>query len=175
MQQPIPLSTTEITFSLPVLVNEVPETKPKKEKKPEGRPTVMTKDVLQKLEDAFMNCFTDEEACLYAGISPKTLYNYQNDNEDFLQRKQLLRKSPNLVAKTELVKAIKGNVDQSRWWAQNKMSDEFSPKAKIDHTVTTDLDPLDPEREELLKDFNTKYRDLMKKRIIDKQTKQENL
>lgn len=42
-----------------------------------GRPTKFTPEVLNKLEQGFMYSFSDEEACLYAGVSPKALYNYQ--------------------------------------------------------------------------------------------------
>lgn len=98
-----------------------------------GRKEKITPDVLQKLEDAFAFCYTDEEACLYANISPRTLYYYQERHPEFVQRKQALRLSPNLVAKKELVGGIKGNLDQSRWWAKNKMQDEFSEKSTLEH------------------------------------------
>jgi hypothetical protein len=93
----------------------------------------ITPEVLHKLEDAFTFAFNDEEAALYAGISPRTLYYYQNLHPKFVQRKEQLRKTPNMAAKKELVKAINGNVEQSRWWAKNKMSDEFGPKTKVAH------------------------------------------
>ena len=88
----------------------------------------MTPEVLQKLEDAFANSFSDKEACLYAGISPATLYNFQEKYPAFLERKELIRLTPNMAAKKELVKNIAGNLDQARWWAQNKMTDDFGPK-----------------------------------------------
>lgn len=94
-----------------------------------GRPTVFTPDVLQKLETAFAYSYSDEEACLYAGISPRALYYYQEKNPEFLQRKQALRLTPNLSAKKELVDGIKGNLEQARWWAQNKMKGEFGGNA----------------------------------------------
>lgn len=93
-----------------------------------GRPTKMTKDVLSKLEEAFVHSFSDEEACLYAGISTRSLYRYQEKNEEFRHRKELLKLTPNMAAKKELVNGIKGNLDQARWWAQNKMHHEFGPK-----------------------------------------------
>ena len=39
-----------------------------------GRPTVMTEDVIRKLEDAFAHDLSDTEACLYAGIGRTTLF-----------------------------------------------------------------------------------------------------
>lgn len=98
-----------------------------------GRKTIMTKDVLQKLEDAFAFTYTDEEACLYAGISPQTLYNYQKRVPKFVERKEALRLKPNLMAKQVLVEGISKNLDQSRWWATHKMP-EFTPKQKVEHS-----------------------------------------
>ena len=105
--------------------------KPKSECKC-GRPTVMTKDVLLKLEDAFRFCYTDEEACLYADISPTPFYEYQKKHPEFAERKKALRLYPNLHAKEELVKGIKGSIDQARWWAKNKMRDEFGEKSTVE-------------------------------------------
>ena len=48
-----------------------------------GRPTVMTKEVLSKLEMLFAHGLTDREACLIADINPATLYNYCNENPEF--------------------------------------------------------------------------------------------
>lgn len=126
-----------------------------------GRPTIMTKDVLQKLEDAFMYCFTDEEACLFAGISPRTLYNYQEKNPEFVQRKQQLRLTPNLAAKKELVKGIEGSLDQSRWWASHKMSDDFAPKSKVEMSGRVETaDVTIPESEKrIVEEFNRRLRE----------------
>lgn len=128
-------------------------------KRPEGRPTVMTPDVIQKLEDAFMHAFTDKEACLYAGISPATLYKYCDEHPEFSERKETLKLSPNLVAKKELVDGIKGNMDQSRWWAVHQI-DEFAPKSKVQHSgaVTTAPVPMTPEVEKVVQKFNDEMR-----------------
>lgn len=113
-----------------------------------GRKTVMTKEVLLKLEDAFAFTYTDEEACLYAGISPDTLYRYQKKNPKFSERKEALRLTPNLKAKKILVTSIENSLDQSRWWADKKMKD-FQPviktETKIEATIVdlaeTDMTP----------------------------------
>lgn len=95
----------------------------------------MTPEVLQKLEAAFMNTFTDAQACDYAGISPSTLYNYQAENPAFLERKTILRERPDMRAKIELVGKIEGNLEHARWWAQHRMSAEFAAKTKLEHTL----------------------------------------
>lgn len=53
-----------------------------------GRPTVITDKVLTELKTAFCMDCTDKEACVFADISEKTLYNYQKKNPEFLQLKQ---------------------------------------------------------------------------------------
>lgn len=100
-----------------------------------GRPTVMTTEVLRKLEEAFANAFTDKEACLYADISPTSLYKYCQENPAFAERKEILKLSLNMHAKNNISKAIKtGDVNRSIWWATTKMSDEFAPKSKLEHS-----------------------------------------
>lgn len=124
-----------------------------------GRPTVMTKDVLQKLEDAFAYSYTDKEACLYAGISPATLYNYQQANPDFLERKEALRLTPNLAAKRELVTGIAGNLSQAQWWATHKMGDDFAPKSKVELSGKVESSGVNETEKALAQEFNEKLRD----------------
>lgn len=81
-----------------------------------------------------MSAFTDEMACLYAGISPGSLYNYCNENPKFLERKEHLKKSPDLVAQKTLVEDLK-NIAGARWWAEHRMKD-FKPKSQVEHTGT---------------------------------------
>lgn len=127
-----------------------------------GRPTKINKDILQKLEDAFSFTYTDEEACLYAGISPRTLYNYQKKNPSFVQRKETLRLTPNLVAKKVLVEGIKNNLEHSKWWATHKMP-EFRPTQKIEHsgtiTATSEGLEMSPKMKEAVKLFNEGLRE----------------
>lgn len=93
-----------------------------------GRPTVMTNETLQKLNEAFMLGCTDEEACIYANISMSTLYNYQQDNKWFLEKKNLLKQSTILQARREVIKGIKGNPDLALRYLERKAKKEFSPK-----------------------------------------------
>ena len=97
-----------------------------------GRPTVMTEKVLQKLEYAFMRGLTDVEACLYANIATSTLYNYCNDNPEFLERKEELKQHPTAKARLNITEAIEnGNEDLSKWWLERKAKDEFSTKQEV--------------------------------------------
>ena len=144
---------------LPVLQKTKPLVKGVPPKNPEGRPTVMTPDILAKLEDAFMNAFTDRMACLYAGISETTLYRYCEENEKFRERKETLKDTPNLAAQNELVKGIKGNVSQARWWAEHRMPD-FMPKTKVEHSgkIETDGIALSPTARAVATEYEEKLR-----------------
>ena len=97
-----------------------------------GRPTVMTEAVLQKLEYGFMKGLTDEQCCGYADISPSTLYNYCNENPEFMERKEQLKNKPSVRAKLNIVDAIEeGNAELSKWWLERKEKSEFSTKQEI--------------------------------------------
>jgi hypothetical protein len=101
------------------------------QKKPEGRPTVFTEQLLQKLEEAFLLGCTDEEACLFADIAPSSLYNYQKDRPEFLERKNVLKNNPVLKARTEVVNGFKGNPDLALKFLERKKKDEFSLRTEL--------------------------------------------
>ena len=67
-----------------------------------GRPTVMTPECINKLEYAFSLGCSDTEACLHADITPASLYNYQEKNPAFIERKQCLKDSLVLLAREGL-------------------------------------------------------------------------
>lgn len=94
-----------------------------------GRPTVMTQEVLDKLEYAFSIGCTDEEACIYADISPATLYNYQKDNPKFLERKELLKQTPILRARETVVKSL-NSPDMAFRYLERKKKDEFAVRVE---------------------------------------------
>ena len=92
-----------------------------------ARPTVMSDDVLRKLEEAFAMGCTDAEACLYADIWPSTLYDYQSANPGFSERKATLKTNPVLKSRQVLLNAIvaDGDVNTARW-----MVEKLDGKAK---------------------------------------------
>lgn len=101
----------------------------------------MTPETLQKLEGAFSNSCTDKEACLYAGISPSTLYNYQTRNPEFLERKEALKLTPNIAARKTIVASL-GDVNTAKWWLEKKDPD-MKPSNKVEHSgaIATDEAP----------------------------------
>ena len=100
-----------------------------------GRPTVMTPEVVNKLEQGFAMGFSDEEACLYANISKQTLYDYCKKTEGYTDRKEELKNHPKLLAKVNLYNALKENkkIEDSKWYLERK-DKEFKPKSEQDHT-----------------------------------------
>ena len=101
----------------------------KKGKKTVGRPTIMTADVIGKLELAFSLGCTDLEACFFAGISKDALYTYQAKNVEFRERKEALKEK--LVFKARQVVADALDCDDAataRWYLERKKKDEFSTR-----------------------------------------------
>lgn len=97
-----------------------------------GRPVKIDDTVLQKLEVAFCHGMTDHEACLFAGISPQTLYNYQKKHSDFIDRKETLKKAVTMRARLNISDAISdGDVDVSKWYLERKCRDEFGKDPSV--------------------------------------------
>ena len=98
-----------------------------------GRPTVMTNDMIGKLELLFAKGLSDREACLIADINPTTLYDYCNTHPDFKERKELLKERPKTTAKLNVAEAIENkDIELSKWYLERKAKDEFSTKQTID-------------------------------------------
>jgi hypothetical protein len=109
-----------------------------KRKRPEdrvkmGRPTVVTPEVLAKLEHAFGIGCPDKEACLYAGISMDALYNYQNRRPDFGEWKALMKEKPALKARNTVVNSL-SQVETAKWYLDRKTNGEFSARAALELT-----------------------------------------
>lgn len=99
---------------------------------PLGRPTVMTPEIIDKLEEAFIMGSSDLEACLTAGIGKTTLYEYQKLNPDFAERKELLKNSPTLRARRTIAHQLEeGDVATAKWYLERKKKDEFSTSADL--------------------------------------------
>ena len=94
-----------------------------------GRPTVMTPEIIDKLEYVFAFGGTDKEACLFAGLGMETLYNYQRNHPEFAEQKDLLKSNPILLARMTLVKEL-GNIETAKWFLTRKRRNEFTEKPK---------------------------------------------
>jgi len=108
-----------------------------------GRPTVMTDEVIRRLEAAYSINATDVEACFQAGIAPATLYNYQTANPEFVERKKGLKSQVSMHAKKNVADSIKkGNVRDS--WEQLKTVNKKEYSTQINNqALDGDGDPTD--------------------------------
>ena len=98
-----------------------------------GRPTKFTPETLKKLEEVFAMGGTDLEACFYADIGKSALYNYQNENPDFVDRKEKLKERPVLLARQTVIKSLSSDVN-SAWKMLEKKDPALHPKQFLDHT-----------------------------------------
>lgn len=96
-----------------------------------GRPTVMTDDTIDKLQQSWAMGCSDLEACCYAGVSAAALYNYQKAHPDFVDRKAVLKERMVLKAREVVHKALQeGDKDMAKWYLERKKKDEFSTKVE---------------------------------------------
>lgn len=107
-----------------------------KETKPIGRPPKMTPEVLGKIEQAFGIGCTDIEACLFADISVDVLYDYQKKNPKFTKRKEALKETPVLQARTTVVNHLQEDAGSAKWYLERKRKAEFAPNQKIEAEIT---------------------------------------
>lgn len=74
-----------------------------------GRPPKINNDTVKKLEAAFTNDFTLEEAWDYAGISKQTYYNWIKKSPVFVDRMRRAQNYPLTLAKRSMITQIKGD------------------------------------------------------------------
>ena len=104
----------------------------------------MTEETLAKLREAWLWGCSDEEACLHANISTKTLNLYQNANPEFNEGKKSLKKNPILKARRTIVDNIStidnsGKPSTAMWFAsRGEMGKEFK-EAGLEVEVKFDL------------------------------------
>lgn len=96
-----------------------------------GRATVMTEQVIDKLEEAFSWGCSDVEACLWAGIAPATLYKYQERNPDFAERKAELKETPILLARKTVISGVKKDPKLALDFLGRKAKKEFGTNVDI--------------------------------------------
>lgn len=71
-----------------------------------GRKTIMTPEVINKLEQVFALDGTVKEACFFAEISHETYYNFLEKNPEYRERFEALRNKPVLKARQTLIKSL---------------------------------------------------------------------
>lgn len=87
-----------------------------------GRPTKLSNEVVQKLEDIFKIGGTVDQAVNYARIARRTYYYWLEDDEDFAQKMQSAQEYADTVAKKIVVDAMtKGqDVATAKWWLEKR-------------------------------------------------------
>jgi hypothetical protein len=91
----------------------------------------MTEEVVKKLEEAFLLGCSDIEACFYADISKQTLYNYQDANPEFIDRKEQLKANPVFIARRTVVRDVAEKGELALKFLERKKKDEFGTSQDI--------------------------------------------
>ena len=106
-------------------------------KKKLGRPTKMTAEVVEKLEDALKFGSSVTEACYLSGVSRDFFYQHYQSNQDFSDKMERARGWLSIQAKHTLANSIlNGDVKSSIWLLDKK-----------DHLPSTDIINEIPEEE----------------------------
>jgi hypothetical protein len=117
-----------------------------------GRPSVMTQEVVRKLEHSFVYDCTVEEACLYAGISRTAYYEFCKKYPQFTDRIEQLRHATFFVLRKCIVAAAEHDADLALKYLERKLPIEFSTRAQMHHTgEVSDRHSVDPEQIELIR------------------------
>lgn len=107
-----------------------------------GRPTVMTPDVILKLEQAFAIDASVEEACSYADIGRNTFYVYLKENPEFQDRINDLRQKPVLKARQTVVQSL-SDATSAKWYLEKKKKLEFGPTLELSGELTSKIISVD--------------------------------
>ncbi|NLZ73222.1 MAG: hypothetical protein GX905_05320, partial [Bacteroidales bacterium] len=94
---------------------------------------------------------SDSEACFYANISKQTLYNYQKEHPEFVDRKEALKEKPILKARQTVVKALDDPKD-AQWFLERKRKEEFSFRQEVTGAEGKELKLLSEKQIETLKE-----------------------
>lgn len=95
-----------------------------------GRPTVMTDEVIRKIEEVAALDGSVAEMAYYAGIHVDTLYAHLKENKEFSDRINGLRERPILKARQTIVKAL-DNPHDAQWYLERKRKKEFAARSEF--------------------------------------------
>lgn len=114
-----------------------------------GRPTVMNEKTLRKLELGFAFDSTVEEACIFAGITPFTYYEFLKKCPKFSNTVELLRNIPTLMARHTIVTGVFSSQDSAMNYMTKKRRGEFGAKLEIAADVKTTHEVDDETKEQI--------------------------
>lgn len=106
-----------------------------------GRPTVITDEVVAKLEAVLKLGVTDDVACDYAEINPATFYRHLASDENFARKIRQAKNYARIAAGNVVLKAIiEGNdVQTAKWWLEKKYPNEFGGTANLNLGVQVNI------------------------------------
>ncbi len=129
-----------------------PEKKTKSQLKKGGRPSMMTSEIVGKLEYAFCYDATVEEACLHAGISRDVYYEFIKKYPEFANRIATLREAPVFVLRQKVIQESQHNADTALKYLERKKKIEFSTRTEVGFTgEVINRHAVDPEVQDLIK------------------------
>lgn len=102
----------------------------KTQKHPGGRPTVITPEVIAKLEHAFSIGATDREAIAFAEVSQDAFYDYQKKHPEFAERKERLKQRPVLLAQNTIIKNLE-DPKVAQWYLERRKPRDFSARVEV--------------------------------------------
>lgn len=106
-----------------------------KSKKPTGRPTKKTEEVVQKLIDVFKIDWTVEEACAHAWIKKRTYYHWLEHDEEFLHEMEAAKQYAFTLARKTLVKWIQSWDTKSAIEFLKRRDKRYKDKQEIDAKI----------------------------------------
>ena len=93
--------------------------------------------IIEDIEYCWLLDCSESELLLYCQIEKETYKRILDANPRLKNRENALRSHPELLARQNLVEAIKaGDLDTSKWYLERKRPEEFVKPAKIDSTTT---------------------------------------
>lgn len=93
--------------------------------------TKLTKETINKLEEAFAIDASIAESCFYANISTQTYYNWIKDNPELKERFDALRERPVLLARQTAVKKLSESYSNAMDYLSRKRKKEFSQRQEL--------------------------------------------
>lgn len=122
-----------------------------------GRPTVISGEIVRKLEAALRDGFNVSEACLVSGVSRTAYYERKAADEAFADKMELAQKYVTIRAKKVVIQAIDdGNFNAAKWWLEHRERDEFGPR-----TVSNEAKEQQQERERVAEEEDDVLRQII--------------
>lgn len=89
--------------------------------------------IIVRLENAFFDGLSNEQACALAGLSVSRFYEIQRDFPELKEQFNAAKQHTNLKARRNVAERIeKGDIETSKWWLERREKQDFS--TRTEHT-----------------------------------------